>query len=125
MSIGVPRWSSAAEAAAAILEKSLCRQASSVAGFALILDGSSIGSRQNAVQLKGLGMRVQYFEDTDTLYLVFKESEIAETKDLDGNTLVEFGAGGNLVSMTIEHARHRADVAEFSYSRVPAMKPVA
>jgi uncharacterized protein YuzE len=70
-------------------------------------------------------LRIQYFEDTDTLYVVLKESETAETKDLDEHTLVEFDAQGNLVSMTIEHARERTDLADFSYSRVPAMKPVA
>lgn len=70
-------------------------------------------------------MKIQYFEDTDTLYLVFKESKVDETKDLDENTLVEFDAKGNLVSMTIEHARGRTDVAEFSFSRVPAVKSVA
>jgi uncharacterized protein YuzE len=70
-------------------------------------------------------MKIQYFEDTDTLYLVFKEAEVGETRDLDEDTLVEFDAQGNLVSMTIEHARERADVADFSFSRVPAMKPVA
>lgn len=70
-------------------------------------------------------MKTQYFEDTDTLYVVFKESEIAETKDLDENTLVEFDAQGHLVSMTIEHARERTDVADFSFSRVPAVKSVA
>jgi uncharacterized protein YuzE len=70
-------------------------------------------------------MRIQYFEDTDTLHLVFKETPVDETKDLDENTLVEFDAQGNLVSMTIEHARERADVASFSFQQVPAMRPVA
>jgi uncharacterized protein YuzE len=70
-------------------------------------------------------MKIQYFEDTDTLYLVFKESKIEETRDLDENTLVEFDAGGNLVSMTIEHARERTDLANFSFQQVAAMRPVA
>ncbi len=70
-------------------------------------------------------MRIQYFGDTDTLYMVFKETEVNESKDLDENTLVEFDAQGNLVSMTMEHARERADVANFSFHQVPAMKPVA
>ncbi len=70
-------------------------------------------------------MKIQYFEDTDTLYLVFKEAVIDETRNLDENTLVEFDAQGNLVSMTIEHARERADVADFSFSRVPAVKSMA
>ncbi len=70
-------------------------------------------------------MTIQYFEDTDTLLIAFTKSDVAETRDLDENTLVEFDAKGQLVSMTIEHARERADVANFTFSQVPAMKPVA
>ena len=57
--------------------------------------------------------------------MVFKESEVDQTKDLDENTLIEFDAQGNLVSMTIEHARERADVGNFSYQQIPAMRTVA
>ncbi len=64
-------------------------------------------------------MKIQYFEETDTLYVVLKEAEIDETRDLDENTLVEFDAQGNLVSMTLEHARERADVANLSFQQVP------
>jgi len=70
-------------------------------------------------------MRIQYFEDTDTLLLVFKETPVNECRDLDENTLVEFDAEGNLVTMTIEHARERADVANFSFQQIPALKTVA
>jgi len=70
-------------------------------------------------------MTIQYFQDTDTLYVVFKDAEVRETKDLDENTLVEFDGQGNLVSMTIEHARERTDVSNFSFQQVPAMKSVA
>jgi uncharacterized protein YuzE len=61
-------------------------------------------------------MTIRYFEDTDTLYLVFKDAEVQDTKDLDENTLVEFDAQGNLVSMTIEHARDRTDAGALSSS---------
>jgi uncharacterized protein YuzE len=70
-------------------------------------------------------MRIQYFEDTDTLHIVFREGDVDETTDLDENTLVEFDAKGDLVSMTVEHARERADVANFSFQQIPAMRPVA
>ena len=70
-------------------------------------------------------MTIRYFEDTDTLYLVFKDAEVQETKDLDENTLVECDARGNLVSMTIEHARERVDMGSFSFQPVLAMKRVA
>jgi uncharacterized protein YuzE len=69
-------------------------------------------------------MTIQYFEDTDTLYLAFKDAEVQDTKDLDENTLVEFDGQGYLVSMTIEDARERADVGNFSFQQIPAMKPV-
>jgi uncharacterized protein YuzE len=70
-------------------------------------------------------MTIQYFEDSDTLYVVFKEAEVRETKDLDENTLIEFDGQGKLVSMTIEHARERVDLGSFSFQPVLAMKPVA
>ena len=65
-------------------------------------------------------MKIRYFEDTDTLYVVFRDTPVDETRDLDENTLVEFDAQGNLVSMTIEHARERADLANFSFEQVAA-----
>jgi uncharacterized protein YuzE len=70
-------------------------------------------------------MKIQYFEDTDTLYIVFKQSEVNETRDLDENALVEFDAQGNLVSMTIEHAHERTDLPDFSFQQVPHTRSVA
>jgi uncharacterized protein YuzE len=70
-------------------------------------------------------MTIQYFEDTDTLYITLKSGAVADTKDLDENTLVEFDAKGNLVSMTIEHARERAELPDFSFQRVAAARSPA
>lgn len=70
-------------------------------------------------------MTIQYFEETDTLYIILKQSEVAESRDLDENTLLEFDAGGNLLSMTIEHARERADLADFSFRQVAGVRSVA
>jgi uncharacterized protein YuzE len=72
-----------------------------------------------------LNVKIQYFEDTDTLYLVFREAVVDETRDLDENTLIEFDVRGSLVSMTVEHARERADLANFSFQQVAGMRPVA
>jgi len=66
---------------------------------------------------------IQYFEDTDTLCIVLKNSDVAETRDLDENTLMEFDAKGSLVAMTIEHARERAELPDFSFQRVAAGAP--
>jgi uncharacterized protein YuzE len=67
-------------------------------------------------------MTIQYFEDTDTLYIVLKNNDVTETRDLDENTLIEFDAKGTLVAMAIEHARERAELPDFSFLRVPAAR---
>ncbi len=70
-------------------------------------------------------MTIQYFEDTDTLYITLKRGTVAETRDLDEDTLVEFDTKGNLVHITIEHARERAELPDFSFQRVAAAKAPA
>ncbi len=70
-------------------------------------------------------MTIQYFEDTDTLLITLKKGEVSETRDLDENTLVEFDASGRLVSMTIEHAKERAELPDFSFQRVAAARTPA
>lgn len=60
-------------------------------------------------------MRVEYFEETDTLQITFNDLQVTDTRDLDENTLVETDAEGQLVSLTVEHARERADLETFLY----------
>lgn len=56
-------------------------------------------------------MKVCYFEDTDTLYIEFRASDIAESKDLDENTILDIDANGNVCAITFEHASKRTDVS--------------
>ncbi len=41
-------------------------------------------------------MKIKYFQDTDTLYIEFRQAEIVETKDFDENTLFDMDAFGNV-----------------------------
>ncbi len=54
-------------------------------------------------------MMLQYFKDTDTLYIEFRSNAITESRDLDENTLLEFDAAGSVCAMTMEHASLQAD----------------
>ena len=56
-------------------------------------------------------MKVQYFEDTDTLYIEFQSQQIAQTRDLDENTLLDLDADGNVCAITFEHASQRVDIS--------------
>ena len=65
-------------------------------------------------------MNIKYFQDTDTLYIEFRKGEIAETRDLDENTLLDVDSDGNVVALTMEHARQRADIPQFSFEQIAA-----
>jgi uncharacterized protein YuzE len=65
-------------------------------------------------------MKIKYFQDTDTLCIEFKPALIAESRDLDENTLLELDADGNICAITIEHAKDRADIPHFSFEQVAA-----
>ena len=65
-------------------------------------------------------MKIKYFQDTDTLYIEFRASDITESKDLDENTLLELDAQGRICAITMEHARERADIPQFSFEQVTA-----
>ncbi|MDQ5904309.1 MAG: hypothetical protein QG584_2069 [Pseudomonadota bacterium] len=65
-------------------------------------------------------MNIKYFQDTDTLYIEFRKGDISETRDLDENTLLDVDATGQIVAMTIEHARDRADIPQFSFEQIAA-----
>jgi uncharacterized protein YuzE len=66
-------------------------------------------------------MKLRYFNDTDTLLLELTESEVAETKDLNEDTMIDLDKSGNIVSITIEHARTKADITDFTYEQVYAL----
>jgi uncharacterized protein YuzE len=55
-------------------------------------------------------MKISYFDDTDTLYIEFRDSDIVESKDLDENTILDIDARGNICAITFEHASQRTDV---------------
>jgi len=65
-------------------------------------------------------MKIKYFQDTDTLYIEFRATEVAETKDLDENTLLDIDRDGNICGITIEHASKRTDIPQFSYEQITA-----
>ena len=67
-------------------------------------------------------MKVRYFPDTDTAHVEFTGKEVKETKEISENVYVDLDKKGNLVNMTIEHAKENARLSEFSYQEVAVDK---
>ncbi|MFY8161675.1 MAG: DUF2283 domain-containing protein [Candidatus Kapaibacteriota bacterium] len=62
-------------------------------------------------------MDIKYFQDTDTLLINFSENQIVETKDINENVLIELDTNGNVVSMTLEHAKNFSNINNLSFQQ--------
>ena len=65
-------------------------------------------------------MKATYFEDTDTLLIVFTDAPVVDTRDLGYENLVDLAADGGIVALTIEHARERNMLPQLSLERIPS-----
>jgi uncharacterized protein YuzE len=63
-------------------------------------------------------MNIKSFHETNTLHIEFRTAEVAETKDLDDNTLLDLDRNGDICAITIEHASERAEIPKFSYEQI-------
>lgn len=65
-------------------------------------------------------MKVKYFKETDTLYIEFQADRVAESRDLDENTVIDLDANGNVCAITFEHASSRTDVGHITLEGIAA-----
>ena len=68
-------------------------------------------------------MKIKYFPDTDTALIEFIDREVYETKEVGEDIYIDLDQYGNLVNMTIEHAKAKAGLREISYQEM--LLPVA
>ena len=54
-------------------------------------------------------MKVQYFPDTDTLYLTLQNKPSIESEEVFPEILIDFDAEGNVIGITIDHASQKLD----------------
>jgi len=66
-------------------------------------------------------LKIKYFSDTDTALVEFSDADIVETREINENIYIDLDDGGNLVSMTIEHARKKASLPFISYEHIEAV----
>ncbi|MDA3949312.1 MAG: DUF2283 domain-containing protein [Spirochaeta sp.] len=63
-------------------------------------------------------MTIRYFSDTDTALFDFTNHAIAETREISENLYVDIDEDGNVVSMTIEHAKESGGLQELVYREI-------
>ncbi|MBU2602045.1 MAG: DUF2283 domain-containing protein [Actinobacteria bacterium] len=60
-------------------------------------------------------MKIMYFSDTDTALIEFSGAAVEETREVSEDIYLDLDNMGNLVSMTIEHAKEKANISEVSF----------
>lgn len=70
-------------------------------------------------------MQIKYFEQTDTLYIVFSQNKIDKTVDISENILAELDCNDKIVALTVEHAKNQTDISNFSFNTLPAIEQFA
>lgn len=63
-------------------------------------------------------MKIQYFQDTDTLYFEFNQNPIVETQEINKNTLIDLDAEGQICAITLEHAQTLTNLNAFSFETI-------
>jgi uncharacterized protein YuzE len=65
-------------------------------------------------------VKIQYFKDTDTLYIEFRPGNIVESRDLDENTVIDMDEAGQICAITMEHAGDRTGVPHITFEEIAA-----
>ena len=60
-------------------------------------------------------MKIRYFTDTDTALIEFSNAPVAETREISETLYIDLDETGNMVSLTIEHAKEQANISEVSF----------
>ena len=64
-------------------------------------------------------MKVNYFPDTDSLYIDLLEQPSAESREISEGVVLDYDASGNLVGIDIDNASTKVDLHRFIVSKIP------
>ena len=69
-------------------------------------------------------MKIKYFQDTDTALFEFTGGDVSETREVSENIYIDLDSEGNLVSMTVEHAKKKANLGELGFQQIEIISSV-
>ena len=65
-------------------------------------------------------MRINYYPDTDSLYIDLSEKPSAETREISEGVNLDYDQGGSLVGIDIDNASKKLSLKQLILSRLPA-----
>ena len=64
-------------------------------------------------------MRLDYYPETDSLYVELRAGPGAETREVSDGLNVDFDAAGNVIGFDIDHASKRLDLSTLETEALP------
>lgn len=64
-------------------------------------------------------MKLQYYPETDSLYIDLKTRPSAESREIADGLVVDFDAEGNIVGVDIDHASKKLDLSKLEIESLP------
>ena len=65
-------------------------------------------------------MKVNYFPDTDSLYIDLTEHPSVESREISEGVVLDYDASGQLVGIDIDNASAKVELHRFVVSKIPA-----
>jgi uncharacterized protein YuzE len=66
-------------------------------------------------------MKLNYFADTDSLYIDLAERPGAHSKEISEGVVLDYDAQGNLVGIDIDNASTKVELKQLVLDRLPAL----
>jgi uncharacterized protein YuzE len=64
-------------------------------------------------------MKLDYFPDTDSLYIDLASRPSVESQEVSEGVVLDYDADGNLVGIDIDHASRKLNLQELVTSHIP------
>ncbi len=66
-------------------------------------------------------MKVNYYADTDSLYIDLSERPSAESREISEGVVLDYDSAGNLVGIDIDNASLKVDLKKLTLSKLPGI----
>jgi uncharacterized protein YuzE len=64
-------------------------------------------------------MKLNYYPETDSLYIDLSEQPSAESREISEGVVLDYDSRGNLVGIDIDNASRKVDLKRLILSRLP------
>ena len=64
-------------------------------------------------------MKLNYYPDTDSLYIDLSEQTSVESREISEGIVLDYNADGNLVGIDIDNASEKVELQKLTVSKLP------